>query len=76
MTPYKNNGGDSGIVAYGMESDSITVEFKAGRHRFYLYTNQSAGSSNIEQMKALATEGEGLNSFIKRHANTRYARRW
>ena len=30
----------------------------------YLYTNQSAGSANIEYMKQLAIAGEGLNSFI------------
>lgn len=40
---------------------------------FNLYTYTSAGSHNIEEMKELATRGEGLNSFINRHVRKKYA---
>lgn len=74
MTAYKNLGGDSGINSYEIGADSITVRFKDGW--FYLYTVQSAGSANIAEMKSLAISGHGLNSFIKRRVNKRYARKW
>ncbi len=64
MERYRNSGGDSGVVAYDIGPDSITVMFSDGS--IYLYTYQSAGSANIERMKRLAIDGEGLNSFINR----------
>ena len=73
MERYRNRGGDSGIVAYELGSDSITVKFSDGS--VYLYTNQSAGSANIERMKQLAVSGEGLNSFINRRVRKGYARK-
>ncbi len=74
MTTYKNLGGDSGIDSYEIGADSITVRFKDGS--FYLYTAQSAGAANIEEMKALAEAGRGLNGFIKRRVNKLFARKW
>lgn len=73
MERYRNRGGDSGIVAYEIGPDSITVMFSDGA--VYLYTYQSAGSANIERMKRLAIAGEGLNSFINRRVRKRYARK-
>lgn len=71
MTPYKNRGGNSGIDSYETGADSITVQFKDGA--VYLYTAQSAGAANIEEMKSLAVAGHGLNSFISRNVRKRYA---
>lgn len=71
MERYRNAGGDSGIVAYEIGCDSIWVAFNDGSR--YLYTGRSAGQSNIESMKALATAGLGLNSFINTHVRMRYA---
>ena len=71
MERYSNLGGDSGVVAYEIGNNSITVEFSDGKR--YLYTYQSAGSDNIEQMKALAAAGRGLNSFINTNVKKRYA---
>lgn len=71
MDTYKNLGGNSNVIAYEISSDSITVQFGDGS--IYLYTYQSAGRENIEQMKVLAIEGRGLNSFIMRHARKAYA---
>ena len=73
MERYRNRGGDSGIVAYEKGPDSITVKFSDGS--VYLYTNQSAGSANIEHMKRLSITGEGLNSFINRWVKKGYARK-
>ena len=73
MEHYKNLGGNSGVKAYEIGDDSITVQFKDGA--IYLYTNGSAGSSAIEKMKALAVSGSGLNSFISSTVKKGYARK-
>jgi hypothetical protein len=71
MERYKNLSGDSVVVAYEIGSDSITIQFRDGS--VYLYNYQSAGSSNVEHMKALAISGQGLNSFINRVVKKKYA---
>ncbi len=71
MINYSNKGGDSGISAYKIDVDGIIIQFSTGAK--YLYTNSSAGTSNIEEMKKLAVSGEGLNSFIMRHVRTSYS---
>lgn len=73
MTAYKNLGGNSGIDSYEIGADSVTVRFQDGA--VYLYTAQSAGAANIEEMKSLAVAGRGLNSFISRNVRKRYARK-
>ncbi|MGB4758704.1 MAG: hypothetical protein WBP26_01480 [Candidatus Saccharimonadales bacterium] len=67
MQPYKDLGNDSGVAAYENGSDYIKVQFKEGRWTLYTYTYQSAGSAAIETMKALAQQGQGLNSYISTH---------
>lgn len=62
MNYYKNLSGRSGISGYDIGEDKITVYFKNGS--VYIYTNSSAGSKNVSQMKILAKNGNGLNSFI------------
>ncbi len=71
MELYLNLGGDSGVVAYGIEDGSITVQFKDGS--LYLYTEESAGRSNIQHMQVLAIAGRGLNSFISKTVRKGYA---
>lgn len=71
MERYSNFGGNSGIIAYELGIDSITVQFRDGS--IYLYTYQSAGIDHIEQMKILATAGRGLNSYIMRFVKRNYA---
>jgi hypothetical protein len=70
MERYKNLGGKSGVSAYEIGSDSITVQFTTGS--VYLYTYNSSGSANIEEMKLLATSGQGLNSFISKYIKKNY----
>lgn len=65
MIKYDNKGGDSGILGYEVQEKSIIVYFPRGSK--YLYTYDSAGADNIEKMKLLAINGEGLNSFINKY---------
>lgn len=73
MTRYMNRGGDSGIVEYEIGGDSITVTFHDGS--VYLYDHASTGQQNIEHMKTLAEDGEGLNAFINTNVRKAYARK-
>ncbi len=73
MERYANLGGDSGVVGYEIGNDFIRVQFSDGS--IYLYTYASAGANNIEQMKKLARNGQGLNAFIYRNVRKAYARK-
>lgn len=70
MQKYANLGGDSGVVQYEIGHDWIRVIFRDGGT--YLYTYESTGEHNIEEMKKLAHEGMGLNSFINRFVRKNY----
>jgi len=76
MTPYRNLGGNSNIVAYEATEDAIQVVFKSGRHRNYLYNSVRPGATVVENMKQLAKQGCGLNAYIKSVFKSRYARKW
>ena len=71
MRHYRDIGLDSGVEAYDYDDESITVRFKGGAT--YLYTYLSAGAHNIEQMKKHAVAGDGLNGYINRYAQYKYA---
>lgn len=71
MQPYKDIDGDSGVSAYDIGPDSITIQFKDGS--IYLYNYASAGSSAIETMKQLAASGDGLNAYINTNVKKNYA---
>jgi len=71
MRRYGNLSGTSGVTAYEIGSDFITVEFRDGST--YSYTNSITGLSNIEIMKRLAAKGSGLSTFISRHVKDKYA---
>jgi len=72
MTNYLNLGGDSGVSAYEIGSDYISVQFSTGK--IYTYSYASAGSQNIETMKTLAVNGSGLNSFIMKNVRNDFVR--
>lgn len=76
MERYRNLGGDSGVIAFEIGEGSITVQFKEGKHRYYLYTVASTGAAGIAELQRLAQAGRGLNSYITRVVKTRYSRRW
>ena len=71
MKRYANLAGNSPITAYEITDDSITIEFNLAHT--YLYTYNSAGKKNIEQMKNLAMAGRGLSTFISKVVKERYA---
>lgn len=73
MIPYADNSGASGITAYEPGPDSIIIEFRNGAT--YLYTSASSGSRVIAEMKRLAAEGRGLNTYLNEHTHDRYAKR-
>jgi len=73
MDLYRDTNGDSGVDAYQIGDSFIRVRFKDAA--VYLYTNESAGVDNIQQMKKLAQSGDGLNAFINKHVKKRYARK-
>ena len=71
MQRYRNLSGNSGVIAFEIGDDSIAVRFRDGD--IYLYTVESAGRGNIEEMKRLAMRGQGLASFISRVTRNMYA---
>lgn len=73
MHRYRNRSGESGVVAYELGKDSITIQFAGGER--YLYTARSAGQDNIAKMRALAEDGRGLSTFISQQIRERYARK-
>ena len=73
MQRYKNRSGESGVVAYDIGQDSITIQFSGGER--YLYTERSTGAENIARMQELAREGRGLSTFVSQHIRSRYARK-
>lgn len=72
MQAYKNLGGNSNIRAFFIGEDYIDVQFNGGS--IYRYSYKSAGIAKVEQMKKLAMEGCGLNSYIMRNARMDYER--
>lgn len=71
MERYTNASGDSGVAAYEIGSDYIRVQF-SGKSRIYSYSYRKAGNAHVENMKQLARNGSGLNSYINRHTKYLY----
>lgn len=72
MEQYRNLNGNSNVRAFFIGDNYIDVLFDGGA--VYRYSYRSAGMDKIEQMKKLARQGWGLNSFIMRHARKNYER--
>ena len=70
MNNYRNLGGNSGVAAYEIAEDSITVQFNNGAK--YLYNNSRPGKRHVDKMKQLALNGSGLNSLISRDIKKNY----
>lgn len=71
MEQYGNLGRDSGVKGFNTGEDFITVFFN-GSSRSYRYSYRKAGRSHVEQMKALARRGEGLNAYINKYVKDLY----
>ena len=70
MERYANRGGDSAVIAYEITDDSIRVQFQGGK--IYLYNSIRPGSRAVNEMKVLARQGMGLNSYINRTVRKNY----
>ena len=70
---YKNLSKDSKVARYEIRKDMVTIRF--ADDTVYVYTNQSATPGNIEKMKALATAGKGLGTFIDANLKDRFLRK-
>jgi hypothetical protein len=73
MQRYSDIDRDSGVVAFECGADFIRVRFSDGA--VYLYNHASAGQLHIENMKKLASRGDGLNAYINDHVKKSYARK-
>ena len=71
FTRYKNLSGRSNVIGYRFGLDSIDVIFN-GTNRIYTYSIHKAGRKHVDNMKVLATRGEGLNSYINKYCKHLY----
>jgi hypothetical protein len=71
MEKYLNRGGNSGISIFEIGDDYVSVYFK-GNSKLYKFSYISAGASHVEKMKVLATNGSGLNGYIKNFVNNKF----
>ncbi len=74
MQPYLNLSGNSGVVAFAADAQSIIVRFKDGLN--YEYTTESAGAAAIAEMKRRAITGRDLSTYISREVKDKYARKF
>lgn len=74
MKTYKNLSGNSGVVAYEIGKNFISIKFE-GESGIYTYDYTRPGREAVEHMKALALKGEGLSRFISEYVRTNYARK-
>jgi hypothetical protein len=73
MTIYGNRSRQSGVRAYAISKDRISVRFADGK--VYDYTWASTGRDKVEHMKQLARDGMGLCTYISKHVGKAYAAR-
>lgn len=65
MEKYLNKSGNSSVTRYLVSEDNIIVEFDGGWS--YEYPSYRIGDKNLSVMKKLATDGQGLNTFINKN---------
>ncbi len=70
MQRYQSSNTNTGIIAYEMLPDGISIKFRDGS--VYLYTAQSSGKKHITEMQKLARKGEGLTTYINQHVREHY----
>jgi hypothetical protein len=73
---YHNLSGHSGVVAYELGEDTITVKFAGDDSPCYLYDAHKPGLQAVWEMQRLAKAGKGLSTYISRHVRDNYARHW
>lgn len=73
---YQNLSMQSNVAAFEIGPDSITVEFRSGKHRFYVYNSVRPGVAAVEELKRRALAGRGLNSYISSTIKTAFANKY
>ena len=73
MKKYADKTGNSGVIAYAVGADAITIQFKHAAE-LYTYSYASAGKKHVETMKKLAKEGAGLSTYISQNVSQDYER--
>lgn len=74
MHPYGGPKGSSGVVAYLIDGDSITLRF-VDRPTLYVYDAQRPGPAAVREMQRLAQRGSGLTTYINQHIRKNYAQK-
>lgn len=67
MKTYKNTSRNSQVKAFQIYKDAIKIQFADGT--IYLYTHEKSGKRAVETMKILASEHNGLGTFINENAD-------
>jgi hypothetical protein len=71
MQRYANRSGHSGVRACELGSEFIRVQFTDGS--VYRHDAAIPGRADVKRMKVLAIAGLGINSYIARTIQKRYA---
>jgi hypothetical protein len=72
MERYANRSGSSGVSSFEIGSTYISVLFR-GNPRIYTYSYYGgAGQNHVENIKSLAKNGFGLNSYINTYVKFKY----
>ena len=71
MNFYKNMNGNSGVESYEIAPTFIIVKFQ-GSARTYKYSYEKAGKLHVDNMKKMAQNGVGLNTYINQHVRKLY----
>ncbi len=75
MEQYLNYSGESGVQEFEIGPEFIVLRFKRSPTR-YLYDYFSAGKERVLEMVRLAKTGRGLATYVSRHVNGMYARKY
>jgi hypothetical protein len=67
---YKNLKGNSGIISYQNGKEFIEILF-VNKPAIYVYSYSKCGKQHVERMKKLASNGEGLGTYINKHAEVK-----
>jgi hypothetical protein len=70
MQRYLSSHKNTGIIAYEIAPDAISIKFRDGS--VYLYTNTKPGKTHVAKMKTLAKKGEGLTTYINQKVRDNY----
>lgn len=69
LQAYANRHGDSGVTAWAIHGDTISVEF--GHGAVYVYAARELGAPTFDALCRSARAGRGLATMISRDIGTR-----